>query len=420
MLIDRGGFDAADAATLMRLSGGHPYLLQLLCRRLFESRDLAAVEADLHADELVSRFFEVDFETLETPERRILHTVLLAGGLTPADLARRTAIESDRLNRDLQTLIALGFLKRDDETVRMANPIFERWLRREGERLFPGTASTEPASGDGEGRDEDAIGPYRRMELLGKGAMGRVWKAWDPRLERTVAIKLLARDMPGEEGVRERFYQEARAASRLNHPNIATVYDIGESGGHPYLVMEYVDGLTLDRWRREGHPDAEARMAVAVQIAAGLAAAHVGRVIHRDLKPENILVTGDGHVRITDFGLARVLDEGAARLTRPGDTMGTLAYMAPEQVSGGATDVRTDIFSLGVLLYELFTDRLPHDGANEAALVYAIVQAPPPDPRIAHPDMPVTLAALLLHCLEKSPADRYPDMAALLTDLGAV
>jgi eukaryotic-like serine/threonine-protein kinase len=231
------------------------------------------------------------------------------------------------------------------------------------------------------------LGPYEVRGLLGAGGMGEVYRAWDARLGREVAVKVLPPSAASDPDRLLRFEQEAKAAGSLSHPNLLAVFDVGSHEGAPYVVSEKLEGDTL-RERMTGG-DLTPRKAVehAVQVARGLAAAHERGIVHRDLKPENVFVCRDGVVKILDFGLAKLQgeprggpeDETAARMTRPGTIVGTVAYMSPEQVRGLAVDARSDIFALGVVLYEMLARRRPFGGDTPAELQTAILREEPRD-----------------------------------------
>ena len=258
---------------------------------------------------------------------------------------------------------------------------------------------------------------YRINRKLGEGGMGVVYLATATRLDREVAIKFLPPHVADDPEQRQRFVIEARAAAALNHPNIATIHAIEDVDGKSFIVMEYIEGRELmsgeaaDRHR-------EARADIAGQIAAGLQAAHERGIVHRDIKPANIMVTGTGVVKLMDFGLAKI--RGGARLTQVGSTMGTAAYMAPEQARGEAVDNRCDIWSFGVVLYELLTGRLPFPGDFPQAILFAILNEDPAP--LPEPSGPVEerLQAVVRRCLKKDPEDRYPDAAALAADLSEI
>ncbi len=257
------------------------------------------------------------------------------------------------------------------------------------------------------------ISHYRILEKLGEGGMGVVYKAEDLKLKRTVAIKFLPKNLSVHGEERDRFTLEAQAASALNHPNVATIYEIDEADGETFIVMEYVDGKTL----RESMQDLSIRKVtdIGVQIAEGLAAAHEKGIVHRDVKAENIMLRKDGRVQIMDFGLAKL--RGVSKLTKTGSTIGTIAYMSPEQVQGIETDSRTDIFSLGVVLYELLTRQLPFKGGHEAAVMYEIVNVEPPPVSAIRQDVEPELERIVMKCLEKDREERYHSVKDVAVDL---
>ncbi|NBB85682.1 MAG: protein kinase [Bacteroidetes bacterium] len=262
---------------------------------------------------------------------------------------------------------------------------------------------------------------YEILDKLGEGGMGVVYKARDRRLSRDVALKFLPEQSARSDELKERFLQEARSVARLNHPNICQIYTIEEpEGDPPFIVMEYVEGETLQvQFRRtDGHasiPDPDEVLPYAVQIARGLAAAHAQGIIHRDIKSANIMVTAANEVKILDFGLAKMA--GAGPLTQTGSTLGTTAYMSPEQVRGEDLDARSDLWSFGVVLYEMLTGSLPFGEDYEHAIMYAIVNQDPSPISGARQDEQRALEAIALRCLAKDPADRYPSASKLLADL---
>jgi serine/threonine protein kinase len=254
---------------------------------------------------------------------------------------------------------------------------------------------------------------YKILEELGRGGMGEVYKAEDTKLNRQVALKFLSRNPLTSEENKTRFLQEAKTASVLNHPNICTIHDIQEHDDQQYIVMEYVDGKTLRAHKR---PLSIKQVAdIGTQVAEGLAAAHSHGIVHRDIKPDNIIVRKDGIVQILDFGLAKL--KGGSTLTKEGSTVGTLAYMPPEQLQGGDVDTRSDIFSLGVVLYELVSGHLPFKGDYDSAIIYEIINSYPESISMFRNEVDPELEAIIMECLEKDPNERYQSARELAKNL---
>ncbi len=257
---------------------------------------------------------------------------------------------------------------------------------------------------------------YKILEKLGEGGMGTVYKAQDTKLDRFVALKFLPSQLISTEEQKARFIQEAKAASAMNHPNVCTIYDIQENGGQLFIVMEFIDGATL---RNNKQNLSEKKILdVAIQIAEGLAAAHEKGIVHRDIKPENIMIRKDGIVQIMDFGLAKLFSAGnESKLTKLGTTMGTMGYMSPEQVQGLDVDHRSDIFSLGVLLYELLAGESPFKGMHETAIMYEIVNVDAAPISTVKDGIDPQLDGIILECLEKDKDDRCQSAKELAKDL---
>jgi beta-lactam-binding protein with PASTA domain len=262
-------------------------------------------------------------------------------------------------------------------------------------------------------------GRYELHRRLGRGGMAEVYLARDQMLDRPVAVKVLFPALATDAGFVERFRREAQSAANLQHANIVSVFDWGEANGTYFIVMEYVEGHTLAEILRDDgrvHPDRAAE--IAADIAAALGFAHRNGVVHRDVKPGNVLVTPDGSVKVADFGIARAIsDHSDQNLTKTGSVMGTATYFSPEQARGAPVDPRSDLYSLGCVLYEMTTGQAPFSGESAVAIAYKHVQENPVPPRQIDPALPETLEAITLKCLAKNPANRYPTAQDLRADL---
>ncbi len=280
------------------------------------------------------------------------------------------------------------------------------------------------------------VGHYRVEEPLGKGGMGVVYRARDTRLDRLVALKFLPEAFAAEADRKRRFLQEARAASAVNHPAIAQIYDVGESDdGLAFIAMEFVEGQTVRALLVARELDLLGAVTIAAQVAEGLAKAHEAGIVHRDIKAENVMVTRDGHAKLLDFGLAKLLDsdapapaatpDGVSHMetlarTQAGMVVGTLRYMSPEQARGQAVDRRSDVFSLGILLYEMVTGQLPFAGASALDTLHAIAFEEWRPVTQVRANVPPALQRVLARCLRKRPDDRYAETRELASDLRAL
>ncbi len=277
-----------------------------------------------------------------------------------------------------------------------------------------------------------AVKHYQVEELLGEGGMGVVYKARDTRLGRAVALKVLPPEFTRDEERKGRFLREARAAAAVTHPAIAQVYDVDEGPEGLFIAMELVEGKTVKALIQGRELDLLGALEIAQQVGSGLQKAHEAGVVHRDIKPENIVVTPDGHAKVLDFGLAKLLEptapqapEGISHMetlakTQAGFVLGTLRYMSPEQARGQAVDHRSDIFSLGIVLYEMVTGQLPFSGGTALDTLHAIAYEETRPVTALRPNLPPSLQRVVTRCLRKRPQDRYPEAKELVGELKAV
>src|SRR5262245_30638439 len=325
-------------------------------------------------------------------------------------LAQACAGEEE-LRREVEELLRYdggedSFMQ-DNALAAAAQSLEQTELSQTAPQLFPG----------------QAIGAYKILALLGRGGMSVVYRARDERLRRDVAVKVLPASFANDADRLRRFEQEAHATSALNHPNILTIFDIGTQDGAPFIVTELLEGGELRDQLKEGPLSVRKAIEYAQQIAAGLAAAHEKGITHRDLKPENLFVTKEGRVKILDFGLAKLKPQAGEsvnsqaatqkNLTDPGTVMGTVVYMAPEQVRGQEADTRADLFSFGVILYEMLGGRRPFSGASSVEVMNAILKEEPPELVETKGKISPTLDRIVRRCLEKQPERRFQSASDL-------
>jgi len=258
-------------------------------------------------------------------------------------------------------------------------------------------------------------GKYKLLAELGRGGMGVVYKAKDTRLNRTVALKFLPAELTQDEKVKKRFIQEAQAAAALEHPNICTVYEVDEADGQTFISMSYIEGQSLKDKLESGPLTIDEAKDIAIQVAEGLKEAHKKGIVHRDIKPANIMIKDERQAKITDFGLAKL--SWGLNLTKPSTIMGTVAYMSPEQAKGEEVDHRTDIWSLGAMLYEMLSGTQPFEKDREQALIYAILNDKPTPLSLLRSDIPTQIEQMIEKALAKKTSERYQSVDELFQDL---
>ena len=260
-------------------------------------------------------------------------------------------------------------------------------------------------------------GRYKLEAKLGSGGMSTVYLARDTTLDRSVAVKVMHREMSEQEDQLQRFRQEARAVAKLSHPNVVAVIDAGEDGGHPYIVFEYVEGETLkQRINRVGALDPQEALAYAIEIARGLTVAHNSNMVHRDIKPQNVLIDAEGRAKLTDFGISRQLEQDG--MTATGRVLGTTDYVAPEQAMGHPVDQRSDVYSLGVVLYEMLVGQVPFHADSQVGVAMKHVNEELPDVQQRRPELSAAAAMVVERATAKDPAQRYQEVGDLIDDLG--
>jgi eukaryotic-like serine/threonine-protein kinase len=259
-------------------------------------------------------------------------------------------------------------------------------------------------------------GRYRLEAKLGSGGMSTVYLGSDQTLDRQVAVKVMHREMSEQADQLERFRQEARAVAKLSHPNVVSVIDAGEDGGYPYIVFEYVEGETLkQRIAREGALDPQEAIAYAIEIARGLSVAHARNMVHRDIKPQNVLIDSEGRAKLTDFGISRQLEQDG--MTATGRVLGTTDYVAPEQAMGRGADPRSDIYSLGVVLYEMLVGQVPFSADSQVGVAMKHINEELPDVQRRRPEVSAAVALVVERATAKDPGERYQDVGEMIDDL---
>ena len=405
------------ARRIMEIAGYFPYFLQIACSAYFDH--LLENEGKLDREEVEATFldeakgqFRFIWDHLQEGSRRAIREFVDNG---------RVEKEHEHIYEDLKRA---GYFIEDDRGPRVFSTLFSSVISRpriittelhdtDRAAMAVHDGKTEKVAAPPLIEPEGYIGRFEIRRSLGSGGMGEIFESFDTELQRTIAIKVLASKHLEDQTMKQRFLREARMASQLNHPNIATIHEIGEASGNPYIVMEYVEGQTLTQRLESGPLPLMEVVDIGVQAADALAEAHERGVVHRDIKSSNIMITNRGRVKVLDFGLAkplRVLNRPSskARLTESGVLLGTVSYMAPEQATGrGETSHLADIFSLGVVLYEMTTGKLPFDGDTYFQTIEAIKRRTPAPIRKHRKDAPDALASIIERMLKKDPAARY-------------
>ncbi|MCP3980513.1 MAG: protein kinase [bacterium] len=425
----RPRFDDETVEAIRSHCDNHPYLIQLLCKRCTEMGSFEDAVAQVAADPMVSFFFSVDFDMLTEEEHEIIRAVASHESSTSNSIQRELPMESAQLEGSLHRLEHLGFVRRDaDRRFVLVNYFFRRWLNDRPSLSLPSRGATQTptlqlpadrATSVGSNPSDVFDGRYELIDEVGKGATGIVWKAFDRMLRTHIAIKLLKKELSANEDMLERFRREIILSMDLTHPNIVKIYHLGDYNGKKYLTMKYIEGETLSKAiRREGPFEEERMIFVSARLADALAAAHSNRVLHRDIKPQNILVDKTGEPYLTDFGLARLV--GDPGMTRHGVFVGTPDYASPEQAEFKPLDERSDIYSLGLILFELATGRRPFKAASTNEVLEMHRNATPPDPLDLRPALRPELARIIRRCMQKDRDERYQSAAVLLRELSVL
>lgn len=400
----------------------HPYLMQLLCKRYLEGESLEDAIESVASDRMVAHFFSVDFDLLDEKEREILAVISRESSATSEAIATRLGEESASLTGELDRLANLGFIRRGaTRQYVLANFFFRRWISdARGRSGRPAATSSIPSAGVGSPSETPrrpwplgSIGDrYRLVERIGEGASSIVYRANDLVLESDVAIKLFRREYSTTDEGLERLRQEIKLARDIGHPNILRLYDVGTWRDQLYVTMQWIAGSTLaDEIERSGALEEGIAIGIATRIASALGAAHGSGILHRDVKPGNILLDAARVPYLTDFGLARVI--GRPSITSHGKFVGTPYYCSPEQANLRPLDERSDIYSLGVVIFEMVTGSRPFEAFDRMDVLEMHRTSAPPDPREKRPDLSPQLARLILRCLAKNPEQRFPSADAM-------
>jgi RIO-like serine/threonine protein kinase len=397
----------AQAAEICRRCDNHPYLIQLVGKREHELGDLDEACRQVANDRMINYFFSVDFELLSATEQSVLKHISVRGAATDASIHEVMQVETADRADALQRLENLGFIGRNEAREYILPSFFLRSWLENGAGSAPGEVATPAAEDDTTVSVRTIDGRYALHEEIGAGATGTVFKARDTLLDSWVAVKLLKPEYTTDRHAVDRVRKEILLSRDIAHPNIVRTYHLATFPGGTYITMQWIDGTTLAKIIEEHGPlEVETSLDMAVKLAAALAAAHESGILHRDLKPGNILIDEGGEPHLADFGLARLI--GDLGVTQQGVFVGTPHYASPEQVALDTLDERSDIYSLGLVIFEMATGERPFTADSTPEILAMHRSTPPPDAARLRPELPGELVALITRCLAKDPADRVP------------
>jgi len=402
----RPEIESGDAIEICHRCDHHPYLIQLVCKRFLETGDLEEACRQVVSDRMINYFFSVDFEMLSATEKSVLR--LIANQGTATDQSIHAIMKGDTADRDdaLQRLENLGFIGRDESrNYDLPSYFLRRWLEDLQITQPPPQPPHASLHEDPTITIQTIDSRYTLHEEIGAGATGSVFKARDALLDTWVAVKLLKPEYTTNRNALERVRQEIVLSRDIAHPNILRVYHLASYEGGTYLTMQWIKGGTLaDVIAERGALPIPEVLTLATKLSSALAAAHSHNILHRDIKPGNILVDENGEPFLADFGLARLI--GGHALTQHGVFVGTPHYCSPEQVTLDELDERSDIYALGLVIFEMATGQRPFEAETVAEILAKQRSAPPPDPMSISPAIPGELSAIILRCLAKDPGDR--------------